>query len=198
MGDDGSDGVGLLPSHVTLSKTCSNSDLSTMSASRSDRTDKESMVNQMMVALKEYEQEDGKDENSNDGIAEGDKYTRLKENMRKRTKAFEEMALQLQRENKRRKTTITVEKQVTRVEDLPETNTLALDKQISLINFLRDVIFTGLKYVTKDTIERGAIIGKIMENLQLASDFQKKAYRLHLEITVEKKLGSSETTLLRI
>lgn len=102
---------------------------------------------------------------------------------------MEDVANKYLEDSKRRKPTITVEKKVTRVEDLPAANTLALDKQISLINYLRDVIFKGLKYVTKEVIESGIIVGMILDNLQLVSEYQKRAYQLHLELALKKKIG---------
>ena len=184
-------GDGLLRSVVTLTQTCSNSDLSTMSASRSDRSGRETeMVRLLLEGIKEMGEEL---EEPKDSVAESDSEDdddgNLKKAKRKRKMELEALATKYLEDNKRRKPTITVEKKVTRVEDLPLENQLDLDKQISMMNFLRDVIFTGLKYVTKDTIERGVIGDMIMDNLQLESDFKRKSYRLHLELALKKKIG---------
>ena len=174
---------------MTLTKAYSNSDMSTMSASRSDRTGQESVVLKMLQAIRET----GSDESDSDGEEDGDEGNErnrvYRERMKKRKQNMENLAHKYLEDNKRRKPTITVEKKVTRVEDLPAANTLALDKQISLFNYLRDVIFKGLKYVTKEVIESGTIVGMILDNLQLVSEYQKRAYQLHLELALKKKIG---------
>jgi hypothetical protein len=83
---------------------------------------------------------------------------------------LEDIAVRFLEQSKKRKATVAVDKVINRVEDLLEVNTLALDKQISLMNYLRDVLFTGLKYVTKDTVEKGNTLTKISEYLQLTSE----------------------------
>jgi hypothetical protein len=160
-----------------------------MSASRSDRTGQESVVLKMLRAIRETESDDSESDGDENG-EEGDKKIRAyRERMKKRKKNMEDLGNKFLEDSKRRKPTITVEKKVTRVEDLPAANTLALDKQISLINYLRDVIFKGLKYVTKEVIESGTIVGMILDNLQLVSEYQKRAYQLHLELALKKKIG---------
>jgi hypothetical protein len=184
---------------ITLTRTCSNSDLSTMSASRSDRSTRESeVVRQLLQGIQDLDPELRKKDAATDSDSdsgddseepEDDDVRKLREERGKRKKALEDLATQYLEDNKRSKPTVTVERKVTRVEDLPLVNQLSLDKQISMMNFLRDVIFPGLKYVTKDTIERGTVSKKMMANLQLASDFQKRTYQLHLELALKKKIG---------
>ena len=125
------DGSGLLPSLVILTTTCSHSDMSTMSASRSERTDQESVVRQLLEGMKKMDEldegdSDGDESGKSDKDYEKEEY--LKAKRKRRKKALEDIAVQFLEENKRRKPTVAVEKQVTRVEDLLEVNTLALDK----------------------------------------------------------------------
>jgi hypothetical protein len=113
----------------------------------------------------------------------------IRANFRKRKKGMENLVKQYIEGTKRRKPTITVEKKVTSVADLPAVNTLILDKQVSLANYLRDVIFRGLKYVTKEVIESGQIVKKVLDNLQLVTELQKTTYQLHVELELKKKIG---------
>jgi hypothetical protein len=165
-----------------------------MSSSRSAGPGQESQVVQLILkGIKEMDEEinkemtnsDDDDEDDNEGV----KLNEFKERLRKRKKVLEDLANQYIEDSKRRKPTITVEKKVTLVADLPPGNTLVLDKQISLTNCLRDVIFKGLKYVTKEVIESGRIVNMVMDNLQMKTEWQRRTYQLHVEIALKKKIG---------
>lgn len=183
-----------MPSLLTLTKVCANSDVSTMSTSKSESLGQDGvMLNRMLEEMKEVcgddsdSDDDGQEEGS-DGI-EDSKFSDYKIRMKKRKALMKKVTNKYSLEKKKRKPTITVERKVTRVEDLPEVNTLPMDKRISMMNYLRDVIFTGLKYATKETIENGSIVNKMLKNLQLTSDCQRTRYRLHLELALKKKIG---------
>jgi hypothetical protein len=51
------------------------------------------------------------------------------------------------------------------------------------------VVFTGVKYVTKETLEGGNIMKKITDNLQITDELQKNRYQRHLELALKKKIG---------
>ena len=63
---------------------------------------------------------------------------------------------------------------VMKIKDLAQANTLPVDKQISLQNYLRDVVFRGLKLVTKDVIKCGVHVERAMSHLQFITDYDKK------------------------
>ena len=110
---------------------------------------------------------------------------------------MEKLEIQLREDKKKRKPTVTVEKPVSRICDLPEVNTLALDKQTSLNNYLRDVIFTGLKYITNQQLESGKVMGKMMENLQLTTETQKTNYKLHLTLALKMKIAQIRNNTIK-
>jgi hypothetical protein len=152
-----------LPRLLTLTKACSNSDVSTMSTSRSESVGQDGAVlGRLLQDIKQMceDYSDSEDDDVEDGV-EDSKLSDYKNKMKKRKVMMENVANKYIEENKKRKPSITVEKKVKRIEDLPEVNTLPIDKQISMMNYLRDVIFTGLKYATKETIENSSIVNSV-------------------------------------
>jgi len=178
---------GSLPVLVTLTKTSSYSDLSAMSRSEQS-SDQASATLQKILQQVSNMEEDMTAAETESGEDGGDKLKSFQEKMNKRKQDLMDLAAELL-DIKKRKLTITVERKVTRVEDLPADNILALDKQTSLINYLRDVVFTGVKYVTKETLEGGNIMKKITDNLQITDELQKNRYQRHLELALKKKIG---------
>ena len=80
-------------------------------------------------------------------------------------------------------------KRGTQIKHLASENTLPIDKQVSLNNYFRDVVFRGLKIVTKDVLICGVVVGRIMNHLQFVTDYDKNAYRAHIELALQAKMG---------
>jgi hypothetical protein len=111
---------GSLPVLVTLTKTSSYSDLSEMSRSEQS-SDQASATLQKILQQVSNMEEDMTAAETQSGEDGGDKLKSFQEKMNKRKQDLMDLAAELL-DIKKRKLTITVERKVTRVEDLPADN----------------------------------------------------------------------------
>ena len=96
---------------------------------------------------------------------------------------------QLKNNKQARQGMVLTKKRIYKIKDLSEKNTLPVDKQISLNNYFRDVMFRSLKLVTKDVLKSGGVVDKIMTHLHFITDYDKNMYWVHIELELQKQIG---------
>ena len=171
--------VAVIPEIVTLTPTCHDSDISTMTATGEGDTDGEDNDSTA-------ESECGSDASP---TALRRKIERLGKQENKRKRAMAELRDKLKDAKQARQGRRSTEKKVTQIKDLAPANTLPLGKMVSLNNYFRDTVFRRLKLVTKDVIKDGSVVRKIMEHLQVVTDWDKNNYRAHIEMALQTKIG---------
>ena len=50
-------------------------------------------------------------------------------------------------------------------------------------------MFRVLKIVTKEVLKGGVVVGRIMQHLQIVTEYDKNAYRVHIELALQSKIG---------
>jgi hypothetical protein len=182
--------VDVIPELITLTPNCNsnNSDISTMSSIHGNEGD---------------ENEDNS-ASASDGESDDDEPTLRQQldKLKKKDKKRKQQMINLQeklKDNKqaRQLTESAAKKKVTHIKNLAEANTLPLDKQISLNNYFRDVVFRNVKLVTKEVLEDGFVVGKIMQHLQFITDYDKNMYRLHIELALQAKISQYRDNSLK-
>ena len=130
-----------------LTPNCHNSDISTMSKNEEDNSDRS-----------DNDSESGSVDNpAHDSKALFQKLKEMERENKKRNQVVADLMKQLEDSKQAKKVRVEANRTVTNIKDLARANTLPEDKQISLRNYLRDVVFRGLKLVTKDVIKCGSM-----------------------------------------
>ena len=170
--------VDVIPTLITLTSTCNDSNISTMSDNEidSDRS--------------------GDDESSTsvvDSKADNAKLRRkllkMGETEKKRKREMVEMQEQLKDRKQAKEGKVLTKKKITRIKDLDEANILPMDKLISMNNFFRDAVFRSLKLVTKDVLKSGDVVKRIMQHLKFITAHDRSVYRVHIELALQKQIG---------
>jgi hypothetical protein len=174
--------VNVIPEIITLTTTCSDSDISTMGGNGNDDDDSD-------------DNSDSASDDSSDDI-EGksmremqEKIRQLQNKERKRKQKMTDLQEQLKDTKQARIGKLLGKRKETKIKNLAAANTLPIDKQISLNNYFRDVVFRSLKLVTKEVLDSGFVVDKIMRHLQLVTEYDKKMYRVHIELALQKQVG---------
>ena len=173
MNDDSADAI---PEIITLTLNCNDSEMSAMSNRGNDDSDHDG---------------DSSDDDIDDQDLAGmrQKITDLKNADKKRKREMTNLQAQLKEKRQAAEGRVLTKKKITKIKDLATSNTLPIDKQISLNNYFRDVVFRKLKLVTKDVIKSGVVVEKIMGHLQFITDYDKRIYRSHVELALQKQIG---------
>jgi hypothetical protein len=171
--------VDLIPILLTLTHNCSNSDISTMSGNENDGNNK-----------KEEGSSDESDYNSEDSErAVRRKLEQMGRRAKKRKQEMVDLKERLEGRKHAERGKLVTKKKVMQLKDLEENNRLPRDKLISLNNLFRDVVFRHVKLVTKDVLESGVVVERIMKHLHFITDFDKIRYRAHIELALQKQIG---------
>jgi hypothetical protein len=170
--------VDVIPTLITLTSTCNDSNISTMSDNEidSDRSgDDESSTSDV----------DSKAENAKLRR----KLLKMGETEKKRKREMVEMQEQLKDRKQAKEGKVLTKKRITRIKDLDEANILPMDKLISMNNFFRDAVFRSLKLVTKDVLKSGDVVKRIMQHLKFITPHDRSVYRVHIELALQKQIG---------
>jgi hypothetical protein len=170
--------VDVLPEIILLTPNCNDSDISTMSGTGNDKEGSDDDSASALAASTE----------DSEATLRG-KLDKLVQKDKKRKQQMTNLQEQLKDTKQAREGSVLGPKRVTQIKDLAEANTLPIDKQITLNNYFRDVVFRGLKLVTKEVIKNGVVVDKIMGHLQFVTDYDKKNYRVHIELALQKQIG---------
>jgi hypothetical protein len=141
---------------------------------------------------------DGRDDDSDSGLADipardskalHRALREMEKENRKRNQEVANLMKQLEDSKKAKKERVGEKRKVTKIKDIAPANLLPFDKQISLHNYLRDVVFRGLKLVTKEVLDAGVTVARAMTHLQFITDYDKRMYRTQIELTIQKQIG---------
>ena len=155
--------VDVLPEIILLTPNCNDSDISTTSGTGHDKESSDDNSASVLAYCSDDNEETVRE-----------KIRKLASRERKRKQQMTDLQEQLKNRKQAQQGKVLGQKRVTRIKDLAEANTLPIDKQISLNNYFRDVVFRNLKLVTKDVLKSGVIVDKIMRHLQFVTDYDKK------------------------
>jgi hypothetical protein len=117
------------------------------------------------------------------------KIQKLQKKEKKRKQEMTNLQEKLTDNKQARQGEATTKKKITQIKHLASENTLPIDKQVSLNNYFRDVVFRVLKIVTKEVLKGGVVVGRIMQHLQIVTEYDKNAYRVHIELALQSKIG---------
>jgi hypothetical protein len=170
--------VDVIPTLITLTSTCNDSNISTMSDNEndSDRSgDEESSTSDV--------------DSKADNAKLRRKLLKMGETEKKRKREMVEMQEQLKDRKQAKEGKVLTKKRITRIKDLDEANILPMDKLISMNNFFRDAVFRSLKLVTKDVLKSGDVVKRIMQHLKFITPHDRSVYRVHIELALQKQIG---------
>jgi hypothetical protein len=170
--------VDVLPEIILLTPNCNDSDISTTSGTGHDKESSDDNSASVLAYCSDDNEETVRE-----------KIRKLASRERKRKQQMTDLQEQLKNRKQARQGKVLGQKRVTRIKDLAEANTLPIDKQISMNNYFMDVVFRNLKLVTKDVLKSGVVVDKIMRHLQFVTDYDKKKYRVHIELALQKQIG---------
>jgi hypothetical protein len=98
-------------------------------------------------------------------------------------------------ENQKKKRAAT--KKVLCIRKLPEKMRLPLAKEAMLLHTLREKMFCSVKIVDASILSDGVIVSRVMRQVGVKTDEDKKNYRRHFELAIAKKIGEFRSNSIR-
>ena len=122
-----------------------------------------------------------------------EEYNQFKEQWNKEHERRKAVTARLEIEKRKRSAT----KKVTHIKKLPSNMRLPMAQEAMMLHALRETLFCNVKIVDSSILSDGVIVKRVMHQVGVQTEEDKKNYRRHVELAVSKKIGEFRNNSIR-